>query len=313
MRIDVHAHCFPAAFLDAVRAAGVDPGYVAGLGGGDDDASLDARLRLMDEAGVDRQVLSLSASVPDLTDLGALSDLTRRANDLLGAVVERDPDRFLAFAVVPMTDVEAAIAGLDDAMARPGVVGLAVNTAVAGRSIADAAFDPLFAELDRRGTLLFIHPVGRAAESDLVRRLGFEWLVGAPLEDTIAVTHLIARGVPSRYPRLRIVNAHLGGAVPVILARLDALLPRAVPDAPEPPSVAARRMWYDTVAHGHRPAVLAAADSFGPDRLLLGTDFPYVRGEHYRAAVDVVATAPFDREVIDGVLGRTAAALTGIG
>ncbi|MGK5729451.1 amidohydrolase family protein [Streptomyces sp. URMC 124] len=100
--------------------------------------------------------------------------------------------------------------------------------------------------------------------------------------------HLIPAGVPSRCPRLRIVISHLGGALPMVLARADNQYLWEAPDIPEKPSAAARRMWYDTVGHGHVPALWAAVESLGADRLVLGTDFPHQAGEQFLTATDYI-------------------------
>jgi aminocarboxymuconate-semialdehyde decarboxylase len=190
---------------------------------------------------------------------------------------------------------------------------VAVTTTVDGSPVADARFEPLLAELDRRSTVLFIHPAGTAGGSSLVEALGLTWALGAAIEDTISVTALLARGIPTRYPNLRIVNAHLGGALPMLLRRLDSQFPRVAPDTPEPPSVAARRMWYDTVSEAHPAALMAARMAFGADRLLLGTDHPFVRGAGYRAAVDYVAASGLDPAETSAIQDRNAAAVLGLG
>jgi aminocarboxymuconate-semialdehyde decarboxylase len=205
----------------------------------------------------------------------------RLANDLFADVAQRRPDRFAMFALLPLPHVDQSLRELDRVLGRPGVVGVAVATAILGRSIADAAFEPIYEELDRRATVLFIHPAGRGAESELIGSAGLTWPIGAPIEDTISVTHLIARGLPSRYP-------------------------------PELPSVAARRMWYDTVSHAHVPALVAACASFGADHLVLGTDFPYVRGDHLRRAVDHLADAGLAPAELEAVAGLTAAGILGL-
>ncbi len=312
-RVDVHAHYFPSRYLDRLTESGNQlAASVTALGAGDGPGEIEARLALMDEARVDRQVVSLSSLAPHLEDARRATDAARLANDLYAELVAGWPARFASFAALPLPHLDASLAELDRAMTLPGVVGVGVTTSVLGRSIADAAFEPLFAELDRRSTVLFIHPAGRGAESELIASAGLVWPIGAPIEDTISVAHLIARGVPSRYPRLRIVIAHLGGALPMLLQRLDNQFPRAFPDAPEPPSRAARRMWYDTVGHGHVPALVAARDSLGADRLVLGTDYPYVRGEHYREAVEYIGRAGLDPTEAGAIVDRTAASLLGL-
>ena len=121
-------------------------------------------------------------------------------------------------------------------------------------------------------------------------------MVGAPVEDTISIMQLITHGIPARYPDIKIINSHLGGALPMLLQRADDQYRWEAPDTPERPSVAARRMWYDTVGHGHVPALRCAIDSFGADRLLLGTDFPYENGDTFVRAVDYINDPQIDTE-----------------
>ena len=310
MRVDIHAHCFPSAYLDVLEAAGRrDLAPVRALAAGGSTAELDRRRTAMDEVGVELEVLSPSSLVPALDDPEAAVAAAELLNDRLSAVATSRPDRFAALAGVPLPHVDEALRALPDALARPGVVGIAVTTSIAGVSIADDRFNPFFAELDRHSALLFVHPAGEAADLPLVDALGLGWPLGAPLEDIVSVTALIARGIPSRFPRMRIVNAHLGGGIATLLARLDAQFPRLVPDAPELPSAAVRRMWFDTVSHGSTIALRAARDAFGADRLVLGTDVPYVRGPGHRAAVEHIAQAGPDPAEADAILERNAAAL----
>ncbi len=177
------------------------------------------------------------------------------------------------------------------------MAGASITTSVLGRTLADPAFLPVYAELDRRGSVLFVHPAGVGAESPQITA-NMTWSIGAPVEDTVAIAQLILAGIPSKYPKMRIITAHLGGALPMLLPRLDRQSVGESPDTPEKPSLAARRLWYDTVAHGHQPALRAAAETFGADRLVLGTDFPYQQGEEFREAVTFVERAGLT-EVLD--------------
>ena len=161
--------------------------------------------------------------------------------------------------------------------------------------------------------MLYLHPAGNAACSPLIAGYHGTWSIGAPVEDTISTWHLIIRGIPSRYPEIKILNSHLGGALPMLLQRMDNQLPWEAPETPEPPSAAARRMWYDTVGHGHPPALRCAADSLGADRLVLGTDFPYQNGAAYERAVSYVTTSGLAPGDADRVLSVNAQALLGQG
>ena len=118
--------------------------------------------------------------------------------------------------------------------------------------------------------------------------------------------HLITHGVPTRYPGIKIINSHLGGALPMLLQRWDDQYSWESPGTPEPPSVTARRMWYDTVGHGHVPALRCAIDSLGADRLLLGTDFPYENGELFVRAVDYLTAPEIDTRAGQAILDQNA-------
>src|SRR5262249_3226410 len=170
---------------------------------------------------------------------------------------------------------------------------------------------PVFGELDRRKSVLYIHPAGAGADSPLINGHRIVWSVGAPIEDTIAIMHLVIAGIPSRYPDMRIIASHLGGLLPMVVARVDHQIDFEAPDTPEKPSLALRRLWFDTVGHNHPPALRAAADALGADRLVLGTDFPYQPGELFCAAVDYVRRAGLCEDDVRAILDRNAAALFG--
>ncbi|MFJ1609902.1 amidohydrolase family protein [Streptomyces sp. NPDC088253] len=158
----------------------------------------------------------------------------------------------------------------------------------------------------------YIHPAGEGAASPLITEHDMTWMVGAPVEDTVAVMHLILAGLPARYPRMRVLASHLGGALSLLPRRLDNHLAFESPRTPERPSVAARRLWYDTVSHVHPPALVAAAASFGADRLVLGTDFPYEDGEVFLRAVDHIADSGLTPEEATMILDTNAAGLLGL-
>ena len=213
------------------------------------------------------------------------------------------------FAIESFMDELAAAAGTDPVR----MAGVAMNTTVLGRALVEPDSEPIFAELNSRGAVLYLHPAGNSACSPLIGNYHLTWMVGAPVEDTISVMHLITHGIPARYPDIKIINSHLGGALPMLLQRADDQYRWEAPDTPEPPSVAARRMWYDTVGHGHVPALRCAIDSLGADRFLLGTDFPYENGDIFVRAVDYINDPQIDPSAARAILDQNASALLGIG
>ncbi|MEV6072212.1 amidohydrolase family protein [Nocardia sp. NPDC052001] len=292
MRIDIHAHLWNEDYLDLLDSYGrTDTATQRNMGAGGSAAELEARFALNDSAGIEHQVLSVTPQSPHFTHHDHAVDAARLVNDQYADIVARHPDRFSAFVALPLPHIDAALKemtrGLDDL----GMAGVAVTTDILGRSLADPHFAPLFEELDRRGSVLYVHPSGHDAGTPLIAEHHMRWMVGAPMEDTIAAMQLILAGIPLRYPNVRIVLSHLGGALPMLLQRADNQYAWESPDTPEKPSLSVRRMWFDTVSHGHVPALRAAAESFGADRLVLGTDFPYQSGELLRRAVTSIRDA----------------------
>ena len=282
MRIDVHAHYWTEDYLDLLIDLGkADAGAARGIGGGG-GAELEARLRLMDRAGIEMQVLSACPQMPYGEDADQATKAARFVNDQYAGLAQRHKDRFRAFAALPMPHLEESLAEMRRALDELGMAGIAMNTTVLGRALVEPGFEPVFAELNRRSAVLYLHPAGNSACTPLIANYHLTWMVGAPVEDTISIMQLITHGIPARYPDITIINSHLGGALPMLLQRADDQYRWEAPDTPEPPSVAARRMWYDTVGHGHVPALQCAIDSFGADRLLLGHRLPLRKRGHLR-------------------------------
>jgi 6-methylsalicylate decarboxylase len=313
MRIDVHAHYWTEDYLDLLADLGkADAGAARGIGAGG-GAELAARLRLMERAGVEIQVLSACPQSPYGEDGKKAARAARFVNDQYAELVQHQPDRFRAFAALPMPHVEESVGEMGRALDELGMAGIALNTTVLGHALVEPAFEPIFAELNRRAAVLYLHPAGNSASSPLIANYHLTWMVGAPVEDTTSIMHLITHGIPTRYPDIKIINSHLGGALPMLLQRVDDQYRWEAPDTPELPSVAARRMWYDTVGHGHVPALRCAIDSFGAERLLLGTDFPYENGDMFVRAVDYINDPQVDTIAARAILDQNASSLLRIG
>ena len=313
MRIDVHAHYWTEDYLDLLVDLGkADAGMARGLGAGG-GAELEARLRLMDRAGVQMQVLSACPQLPYGGDEKKAAQAARFVNDQYAALGAGHPGRFAAFAALPLPHLDQALSELGRALDELGMAGVAMNTTVLGHALVEPGYQAVFAELNRRSAVLYLHPAGNSACTPLISDYHLTWMVGAPVEDTISIMQLITTGLPARYPNVKIINSHLGGALPMLLQRADDQYRWEAPDTPEPPSVAARRMWYDTVGHGHVPALRCAIDSFGADRLMLGTDFPYENGDIFVRAVDYISDPQIDPAAARAILDHNASALLGIG
>jgi predicted TIM-barrel fold metal-dependent hydrolase len=305
VRIDVHAHYFPSQYLDRLDLYGGS--HVTGLIrkmklDSADFSGLQDHFRNMDISNVDMQILSVSGQLPYFAKENDAVDAARLGNDLYARIVREYPKRFAAFACTPLPHVQASIEETRRALDELGMVGVTAGTFVLGKSIADSAFDGFFAELNRRKAVLFIHPTGGSLGSQLIESTNLIWPVGAPLEDTVCLLQFMQANFPSRFPDIKIILPHLGGFVPFLTARLDQLKDHFLPDSAMEPSAQAKYFWYDTV-NGNPWALRCTKETLGADHLLLGTDYPFWRGDAFKLCVDYVAEAGLTAGEMEGILG----------
>ena len=314
LRIDIHGHIYPNEYLDMLdRMGGGGAGtHIARIapGSGSPD-ELASRFQMMDRAGVKMQVLSAAPQLPYFAKKEDAITAARYINDAYADYVRRYPDRFVAYVATPLPHVDAAIEEMRRGLDTLGMVGVTMGTSVLTQSVADPMFDPFWEEMNRRGTILFFHPHGLGACSPLIQSNNLTWPIGAPIEDTTVVAHLIAKQIPKRYPRVRIIVPHLGGEISMLMQRLDNQRVLYMAADAERPSVTAKRFWYDTVSHAYVPALRLACESFGADRILLGSDYPYEVGDLYQRCVDYVKDPGLGLTPaqIEGILDRNAQAL----
>lgn len=318
--IDVHAHVQVASYLAFVGQAGLKRPALQGAPtsakpspAGDDAAAVALRLSLMDEAGVQRQILSPTLA-PYLPDAATAVEAARRLNDAHARLVADHSRRLASYISLPLPHVEESLAEMRRGFDILGMVGVTMQCTCLGQSIADDRYTPLFEEMNRRRAVLFLHPAVNGLRSPLITDWSLTAAAGPLLEDAAVALHLMVKAIPSRFPDIRIIVPHLGGGLAVMLERLDNQLKLSVPSLPEPPSVTARRLWYDTVSHGSGVGLRAAVDAFGGDRLLPGSDFPVLLGfETYGQTFDYVRRAGLSRRQVDQILRTNADDLFGRG
>jgi predicted TIM-barrel fold metal-dependent hydrolase len=277
MIVDVHAHYHPRPFTEALAPLypGADVGGFSPHPDTDRDAHVEARLALMESAGVGLQVLSPAAR---RAPYGADEQLAVRAaqlgNDCNAELVRRYPDKFRSFVSLPLPHIDASLRELRRGLDDLGMVGVNLHTSALDRSVAEEEFLPIYEEVNSRGGVIFYHPCGNGICSPMITDYGFSGAVGTSLEDAAIALHLIAKRIPFHFPGIDFVIPHFGGPIPMLLERLDNQFSMSEHDLPEPPSVTARRFYYDTVGHGSRAALLCAWSAFGADHLVPGSDYP---------------------------------------
>jgi predicted TIM-barrel fold metal-dependent hydrolase len=315
MIIDAHAHYHPRAYNERIgRIPGVSGAPMAPHPDTDDEEHIQARLRLMEEAGVGLQVLSPAAGrAPYGEDEKLAVDAARAGNDIYAELVARYPDKFKAFVSLPLPHIDASLKELQRGLDHLGMIGVNLHISALDRSVAEDEFLPIYEELDRRHGIVFYHPCGNGICSPMITDYGFGAAVGTSLEDAAIGLHLIAKKIPSKYPNVTFIIPHLGGPLPMLLDRLNNQFSMRSRDLPEPPKDTARRFYYDTVAHGSHAALTCAVMAFGADHVLPGSDYPVLLSfETYAQTFSWIREAGLPAADVEQILERTAPAILGI-
>ena len=323
--VDVHTHFYPQAYLERlvreapgirVRTDAQGRQYLEQHGTRlatltEPMVDLPHRLRLMDQLGVDVQVLSLTSpnvyAFPD----GTAVEVARLVNRAYAEIKGRHPRRFRCLASVPM-GTGAEIQELEVAVRELGLDGVVVGTTVGDRTLDDPAFEAFWQRADQLGVVVFLHPMGGFPPASL-QDYSLVPLVGFPVETTVALARLAYSGFFDRYPRVKVIAPHAGGTVPFLLGRLDTgyRAYRECGGTVQPPSQALRHVYYDTV-NPYPPALRCLAEAVGPQRMLFGSDFPHVIGS-VEAVLRSLREAGLDGDALEGVLWRNAWHLLGLG
>lgn len=289
MKIDVHSHIFDQRYFDAMwrdfslERSTTREGQTLMRKNGytymwyrDNFFDVDHRLRVMDKQGIDMRVLSLSS--PSVYDWqGARQvEIARLMNDATAAIVRSHPDRFAGVGSLPLADVEASLKEIDRITGELELHGVMIGSNIAGVHVNDPRFEPVWKKLDELRLPVFEHPMFppnlQKEEFELPLRVGFIF------DTTMAAARLIYSGIFERYPNFPYIMAHTGGALLMLLQRLDngyRLFPDCRKHISKPPSEYAKRLYYDTASF-YPPALVMAHGIVGPDRILFGSDDPLI-------------------------------------
>jgi len=291
--VDVHSHFYPPAYLDALTSERTNVRMTFDADGnpllhypGDYNIVVPAhrdiehRARVVAGQGVDRQILSLTTPGTHIEEPGRAVELARIVNDAFAELNAVPAGRFRAFATLPLNDPEASAMELERALTHLGLAGAMLFSNVNGEGLAERRFWPIYEAADGLGAVLYIHPTHPLG----VEAMTEYWLmplVGFPFDTTLAAARLVFAGVPERFPRIRWILSHLGGAIPYLAERLDRGF-RAFEECrryiSRPPSDYLKTEFYYDTVNFDIGALRLALDFAGPDHVLAGSDFPHQIG-----------------------------------
>jgi aminocarboxymuconate-semialdehyde decarboxylase len=273
----------------------------------------DHRLADLDAMGIDIQIIAPPPPQCYYTvPLDIAVKATQIVNDGIAEFCAVKPERLKGFGAVPMPDGTEAAKELERCVKKLGFTGVEVLTNVGGRELSDPAFAPFWKKAEELGAMVMIHPNG-FTEASRLTRFYFNNVIGNPFETTIALHYLIFDGVFERHPRLKVLAVHGGGYLGAYSGRIDHAW-GARSDShgalPQPPTSYLKRIYVDTVVFA--PDQLAAlVHLFGPDHVLLGTDYPYDMAE-YDPLGHIAAVKDFDAATVAALAGGNAKKLLGL-
>ncbi|HJP89519.1 MAG TPA: amidohydrolase family protein [Candidatus Limnocylindrales bacterium] len=314
--IDVHTHMFTRHWLELLRAHGDPYGVVVRPDGRDEiyrgptpvvfpqpgHFDYDLRIQAMDAAGIDVSIVSLTCPNVYWGGEDISCEAARESNATMAAAQTTYRDRIRWFASLPWEYPDRAVAELQRSCDE-GAVGVMVIANIAGRSLTEPAFEPIWSEIDRRALPVLVHP-GEPPGSDFMDMGSYDlsWLVGFMFDTTLAIERMIFDGFLDRFPNLKLIAAHGGGALPYLVGRMrkgnEVELPSRRRMLLEPIDYL-RRIWYDCITYD--PGALRYLISVvGAERVLFGTDWPHQVHDVVGSLANTAALPPDQRDAIRG-------------
>jgi len=267
------------------------------------------RIADMDAAGIDVQVLSLTAPGVDQLDAAEAVKLAHDTNDILADAVRRHPRRFAGFATLPTASPGIAADELDRMVREHNFKGAVINGHIRGRYLDDEFFWPILERAEALQVPLYLHPTPpprpvidvsyagnyTAEVTDRLATAAWGWHI----ETAIHTLRLILSGAFDRYPRLQLVIGHLGEALPFMLPRIDSRLPMAMTKLHRPMGAYLRENLHYTISgFNFMPPFLDLFFEVGAHRIMFSADYPYGSMSQAREFLDQLPVSPADKERI---------------
>jgi predicted TIM-barrel fold metal-dependent hydrolase len=265
------------------------------------------RLRVMDEAGIDMQVLSVTAPGSQQVPAEQAADLSRALNDRCAEAIAAHPDRFNALATLPTQDPAAAIVEAKRAITELGFCGIVINGHTQGRFLDAPEFNELLAAIEELDVPIYLHPTYPPQQVAEVYFSGLSGQTGRALataawgwhaETGLHVLRLAATGVFGRHPKLQIVVGHMGENLPFSLMRADSMLAVADPGGPSVAQLVREHVHITICGYTTTPPLLCALQVFGADRIMFSSDYPFGDPVQHSKFLAEAPISPADRDKI---------------
>lgn len=305
--IDTHHHILPDFFWQETENAHAPVGGLAPL-----RWSKDATISFMNDAGIDVAVVSLSTPGVHTGNSSKARALARRCNEFSAELVRARPDRFGGFACLPLPDIDASLEELSYALDVLRLDGFVLFTNSNGVYLGDPTLEPVFEELERRKGVVYVHP--NPSPDPVAHSLGLpDNLIDFTTDTNRALAQMHYKGRFARTPNVKYIFSHAGGSIPYLAARFAIIDEMGFIPGGEQRGTAAEmfpRIHWDTALSTSDPVLRMLRNVAGIERVLYGTDFPYLRRDMAVNSKQRILQSP---ELSDSerraILGRNAARL----
>jgi len=292
-RIDVHHHYIPPFHADALvarRAGGRPPQWSAAKS-----------LEDMDKSGIATAIVSVVQPGVWLGNVEESRSLARQCNEYGAKMVQDHPGRFGLFAVISPPDTEGSLKEIEYALDTLKADGIGLMTSYGDKWPGDPVFAPVFEELDRRQAVVYFHPTTAACCGNLISGLNpapLEW----PFDTARAVASLLFNGSLVRFPKIRFIFSHAGGALPALSGRITNMS-KTNKDlsnfAPQGIPAEFAKLHFDTANAFFAPSMAALMELVPMSQILFGSDYPYFTLEENVAGLGEIRLNGAERQAIN--------------
>ena len=295
--IDVHTHMTTRSYIELLRTHGAPELELKKTKAGQDTVwyrgspfftlfepmwDYDLRIKDMDKAGVDIAIVSLTCPNAYFGEPDVSLRAARLVNDSMAEQQRLRPDRIRWLASLPWQFPDLALPELERSLAA-GAVGVMVIATIDGMHLTAPALAPIWEAIDRHALPVLLHPGTPPGVREMaLDEYGLVPPVGFTFDTTLAVSRMIFDGFFDRYPRLKLIASHGGGALPYLAGRLDRrheMIPACSAVIELPPSEYLQRIYYDAVVYAPAALELCIEAAGGAERVLYGSDYPHNIGD----------------------------------
>jgi 6-methylsalicylate decarboxylase len=298
-RIDVHHHFLPPQYMKEENERlhfghNLAPGQLLSWTPGQS-------LEVMDQNGIATAIVSITTPGVWFGNVAAGRRLSRMWNDYAAEQIRNYPGRYGLFAVAPLPDLDGALTEIEYALDTLKADGIGFLSSYDGKYPGERAFAPVFEELNRRAAIVYFHPTAAACCGAVIPGL-IPQAIEYPFDTTRAITSLLINGTLVKYPNIRWIFSHGGGATPMMAGRMTETVGRGQNAAEVMPNgvlAELQKLYYDT-ASASSPASMAALRAMVPlSQILFGSDYPFVKAAMGIEELNQTPLSKAERRAID--------------